>query len=398
LIRKFKNRLLKKIAIITTHPIQYNAPFFKLLAQSKIVQIKVFYTWGDTVLQSKFDPGFKKNIEWDIPLLDGYEYEFLDNIAKKKGSEHYKGINNPHILSKIHTWKPDAILVYGWKFRSHLKVIRHFKNKIPIWFRGDSTLLDEKKSIKSIFKNVLLKWVYKHIDIALYAGTNNKKYFLQNGLKPHQLIKAFHAIDNERFQNTGGRYSSPAKEWKDKLEVNPRAVVFLFAGKLEPKKGIETLLQAFKQLSKKQAHLVIVGNGPDEDRLKKRYGNESKVTSLDFQNQLMMPVVYQLCDVFILPSKGPGESWGLSMNEAMAAGKAVIASDRCGGAVDLISNGENGFIFKAGNVNDLANCMNNFLGSEDQIKTMQEKSLQKVQQFTFDKFAAVIENLACNNE
>src|SRR6185437_9098032 len=122
---------LKKIAIITTHPIQYNAPFFKLLAESETVRPKIFYTWDESVLQNKYDPDFERSIDWDIPLLEGYEYEFLQNTAREKGSHHYKGIRNPQIIEKINEWKPDAILVYGWKFQSHIKVIRHFKNKIP---------------------------------------------------------------------------------------------------------------------------------------------------------------------------------------------------------------------------------------------------------------------------
>lgn len=65
---------MKRLAIITTHPIQYNAPLFKLLTQRNNITIKVFYTWGKSVLENKYDPGFKKNIEWDIPLLDGYGF------------------------------------------------------------------------------------------------------------------------------------------------------------------------------------------------------------------------------------------------------------------------------------------------------------------------------------
>ncbi len=357
------------------------------------MQPKIFYTWGETVLQSKFDPGFKKEIEWDIDLLEGYDYEFLKNVAKEKGSHHYKGIINPEIIEKINEWHPEAVLVYGWKFKSHLNVMRHFKNKIPVWFRGDSTLLDEKKNGKNFLKNILLKWVYRHIDIAFYTGTNNKNYFMQNGLKPHQLIKAFHAIDNERFQNINQRYSLPAQEWKAKLKISSNSFVFLYAGKLEQKKGVETLLKAFMKFTNEPIHLVIVGNGPEEETLKNLYGNINNVTFLGFQNQMMMPVVYQLCDAFVLPSIGPGESWGLSMNEAMAAGKAVIASDRCGGAIDLIMNGGNGYIFEAGNADDLFIKMKCLNDKKNDIGKFEEMSLSKIEGFTFQKFVSAIETV-----
>ena len=73
--------MTKRLAIITTHPIQYNAPMFALLSTRGKVQVKVFYTWGESVLKDKYDPGFGKNISWDIPLLDGYDYCFIKNVA-----------------------------------------------------------------------------------------------------------------------------------------------------------------------------------------------------------------------------------------------------------------------------------------------------------------------------
>ena len=126
---------MKKLAIITTHPIQYYAPVFKLLHQNKKICIRVFYTWGEAVL-NKYDPGFEKKIEWDLPLLDGYPYEWVTNTSSDPGSHHFKGIVNPDILLRINTWKPDALMVFGWAYQGHLKVIRHFKKKGAGIFQG----------------------------------------------------------------------------------------------------------------------------------------------------------------------------------------------------------------------------------------------------------------------
>ena len=67
----------KRLAIITTHPIQYNAPFFELLHSRNNIEIMIFYTWGKEALEEKYDPGFDKKIKWDIDLLKGYPYQFL---------------------------------------------------------------------------------------------------------------------------------------------------------------------------------------------------------------------------------------------------------------------------------------------------------------------------------
>ena len=95
---------MKRLAVITTHPIQYNAPLFKLLADRGVLQIKVFYTWGGKVLTEKYDPGFGKTINWDIPLLEGYEYSFVKNISLEPGSYHFKGIINPSLNEEVKAW------------------------------------------------------------------------------------------------------------------------------------------------------------------------------------------------------------------------------------------------------------------------------------------------------
>ena len=75
-----------KLAIVTTHPIQYNAPWFRLLAKEPGVEIKVFYTWEQSKNNDKYDPGFGRMVEWDIPLLEGYEYTFVKNTSTSPGS------------------------------------------------------------------------------------------------------------------------------------------------------------------------------------------------------------------------------------------------------------------------------------------------------------------------
>lgn len=344
----------KRLAILTTHPIQYYAPVFRLLAERAEIAVKVFYSWGENSL-NKYDPGFGRAIEWDIPLLDGYDYEFLENSSKEPGSHHYKGIVNPHLKNRIEAWQPDALLVIGWNYSGHLQALRYFHGRIPILFRGDSHLLDEVPGWKKIARRLALTWVYRHVDIALYTGTANRKYYEAHGLKPSQLIFAPHAIDNERFSDDkAGTHFESAQAWRRTLGFSAEDIVILFAGKLEPKKGIDLLLASFLQMEKDNLKLLIVGNGPSEETLKDTAAKDARIRFLPFQNQSQMPVVYRLGDIFCLPSRGPGETWGLAVNEAMASGRAILVSDRCGCAADLVRKGENGYIFRSGEVAHLS--------------------------------------------
>jgi glycosyltransferase involved in cell wall biosynthesis len=162
-----------------------------------------------------------------------------------------------------------------------------------------------------------------------------------------------HSVDTARFAADSVGHEKLAAQWRRKLGIAPEALVILFAGKLQPKKNPHLLLDAFNTLGD-QSHLVFVGNGELERQLKAKAAAHERIHFMPFQNQSVMPAVYRLGDLFVLPSQGPEETWGLALNEAMVSGRAVIASTRVGGACDLIRPGENGWIFESGDRKALA--------------------------------------------
>ncbi|MEE9355852.1 MAG: glycosyltransferase family 4 protein [Methylococcaceae bacterium] len=349
--------MAKQLAILCTHPIQYYAPVFRRLSEMKDLRIKVFYGW-EGASQQAYDPGFGQSIQWDIPLLEDYDYEFVPNVAKKPGSDHFNGIDLPTLHQRIDGFGPDALLVYGWCYKSHLRALHHYHGHIPVLFRGDSTLLDEKPGLKTLVRRLVLRWVYQHVDIALYVGSQNRRYFKVHGLADKQLVFAPHAIDNERFSEAP-KAKDEALLWRQRLGITNEEKVLLFVGKFEPKKGPDLLLDAFLSAKNSQMHLVFVGSGILEESLKEKAN--ARVHFLGFHNQTVMPVIYRIGDVIVLPSRGPGETWGLALNEAMACGKAVIASNKVGAAVDLVVEDQNGWIFNIERNDDLDHCVQGLL-------------------------------------
>lgn len=377
-----------KLAIITTHAIQYYAPVFKALA-GRGISLKVFYTWGAESLQ-KYDPGFGRNVEWDIPLLEGYRYEFLKNTSPNPGTTHFRGIINPDAIKVIDSFNPDVILVYGWAWHSHLKIMRHYAGKKRIWFRGDSTLLDAPRGYKKLIRYIFLRWVYRHVNLAFYVGTQNKAYFKHFGMKDAQLKFAPHSIDNNRFSPTG---NSEANKIRKDLNISSAGIVVLFAGKLEPKKDPFTLLEAFEELDDDNVFLLFAGNGVLEEELKRKAAQsakKNKILFLDFQNQGTMPAIYGACQLFCLPSVGPGETWGLAVNEAMAAGKAVLVSNKVGCSIDLVRNGVNGGIFEAGNVKELSDKIKDLTKNPEKLRRMGEASAEIIENWSFNHQVAPI--------
>lgn len=378
---------MKKLAILTTHPIQYYAPVFKILQQRGIISIKVFYSWGSGS-EEKYDPGFKKNIKWDLPLMDGYDYEWATNTAKDPGSHHFWGIVNPDLPKQISDWAPDALLVFGWAYYSHLRAILHFSKIMPVYFRGDSTTLDELPSWKAKMKSFFLHWLYKKITHAFYTGTQNKLYYLKYGLLEKQLSFAPHAVDNERFASI-----SPMEGTLLRIALNIPAddTVVLFAGKLEEKKSPHKLLKAFMMLNVPGTQLIFTGNGQMEDSLRIAAKEWRNIHFMGFRNQSAMPAVYMCCDLFCLPSDGPGESWGLAVNEAMACSKAVLVSEKVGCAVDLVKSGFNGEIFSIASIDDLCSKLYTLLTGNLLLSKYGKNSGNKIKDWNFINIALAIE-------
>lgn len=379
---------MMKLAIITTHPIQYYAPVFKLLAERHRISIKVFYTLGDAgaVMQ---DHGFNTAVSWDIPLLEGYPYEWVENTAAAPGSHHFKGIINPGITGQLAAWSPDAVLFYGWAYSGHLKAMRYFKNKVPVYFKGDSTLLNEPSGIKKLLRYFLLRSVYRNVDHAFYNGVNNKLYFKKYGLSDARLSFAPHAVDNDRFASPR---QEEAMRLRLSLQVAEEEILLLYAGKFDPVKNLSLLLTAFIKLNKNNVHLLLAGEGTEHEKLAAiaaAGGRGDRIHFAGFKNQTDMPVLYQAADLVCLPSVS--ETWGLAVNEAMACQKAVLVSDRVGCAADLVRQGFNGGVFKSGEEADLLIHLNRLTHSKEQLKEYGVNSGIIIRDWNFTRVAEAIE-------
>jgi glycosyltransferase involved in cell wall biosynthesis len=124
--------------------------------------------------------------------------------------------------------------------------------------------------------------------------------------------------------------------------------------------------------------------------LKQAAAGDKRIIFLDFQNQLRMPVLYRVGDVFILPSGGPGETWGLAINEAMACSRAVMVSDKTGCAPDLVKENENGIVFK---YDDSAKCrhfLQSLLADRKKLSLMGQQSAKIISTFSYENIVAAI--------
>ncbi len=266
-----------RLAIVTSHPIQYNAPLFRELASRSEIATKVFYSWTGTA--DSIDPEFGIKIEWDIPLLDGYEWALIPNKSADPGTHHFRGLDNPGMISAIESWGPEMVLVYGWSSRTHLRVLRHFKGRRPVLFRGDSTLLSATGILRRLFRKPSLRWIYRHVDLALYPGQRNKEYLRACGVREAKLAWMPHCVDNDRFAAGGLEPESKARNWRRALGIAGAHTAFLFAGKLVSHKQPDLLLQAFlaHASTNPESHLIFAGAGPMESDLRAMATNRKNI-------------------------------------------------------------------------------------------------------------------------
>lgn len=378
-----------KLVILTSHPIQYQAPLFQLLAKQPEIDLTVYFCWDFGVQEPTYDTEFGKKIKWDIPLLEGYNYKFLKNYSLKPSSNFWGRIN-PNIIKELINY--NTLLVFGWNsFTNWLAFITAFIFKIPVLLQGEAPFNQEllKPKWKIRIKKIILGWLFRRISAFLYIGEENKKFYQYYGVPDKKLFSCPYAVDNERFIKQAKSEKREAN--RKELGIKDRDVVILFVGKLIEKKRPMDLLKAYQLIThnsqlKTQIALLFVGDGTLRPELEKyvKEHNLKNVHFVGFKNQTKLPQYYALADIFVLPS-GIGETWGLVVNEAMCFGLPIIVSNVVGCGLDLVKNNENGFIFPLGNIEKLTAYLKDLVIDEEKRKKFGEKSFEIIQNYIHER-------------
>jgi len=378
-----------RIAIIDSHVIQYNAPLFKHLSKNPNLKIDVYYC-SDEGVKSIYDKEFGKTIKFDIPLLEGYEYKFLKNYSFKPSiSAGFFGLMNFGIISELRKNHYDAIIIYGWSHFTNILAIvfgKIFNSTIMI--RGDNPLLQEhlKSTWKIAAKKIVLRSLFKFVDVALYVGYENKLFYQYYGMKDKKLIFAPHSVDNDRFYNEYLRLKDKKMILQKEMGLSENKNVILFVGKLIDKKRPFDLLEAYSKLTNKEnVYLIFVGDGNLKKDLEYyvQQKNLINVHFVGFKNQTEIPIYYTIADILVLPSGG--ETWGLVVNEAMNFGLPIIVSNLVGCSEDLVKHGKNGFIFEVGNTEQLSNYLNILVEDEKLRKSFGEQSITIIKKYSYSE-------------
>lgn len=355
-----------KLVYFLSHPIQYISPLLQELA--KEVDLEVYY-YSDVSIKGGIDKGFGKAIQWDTPLLEGYNSNFLKNYSKSNSMNcRFSDALNFGVWNVLRKSKSKIVLVNSWTYGTDLMIIFTawlFGKKV--WLRAENPLNQEmiKKGWKQKLKHLILKYfIFKFfINKFLYIGYENKNFFLYSGVSESDLIFTPYSVDNQKFSKEFNNFKPQIQKLKVKLNVSLAHKVILYSGKYIEKKRPLDLLKAYQRLKNNKLTLIFLGDGPLRKEMEhyiNSYGIKNVILT-GFINQSEISKYYSIADVFVMCS-GVGETWGLSVNEAMNFELPIVVSITTGCASDLVN--ENGFIFETGNVEQLAKCLKQILEND----------------------------------
>lgn len=394
---KQANKSLLPVVFLNSHPIQYFAPLYRYLQQELGIDLHVLYGSDDSIVGKK-DEEFGIPVKWDIPLLEGYDYTFLKNYAWSPNvANRMWGQINLGVIPWLFRRKKSIIIVHGWIYVTNILAIIFAKLAgHVVCLRAETPLHHELKKTKTItfFKHLTLRFLFLFVDNFLYIGQQNYLFYKHMGVQDHQLFFAPYAVDNQRFE--GCYHAIEKNEARTQLNLPFDQTIILFAAKLISKKNPFDLLKAVAQLKDQNFLVLFVGSGELGNDLKEfiqKNHLEDKVRLEGFVNQQTIPIYYRAADIFVMCS-GIGETWGLSVNEAMNFKLPLILSDLTGSAYDLLVEHQNGYIYPTNDVDALAQVLKKMLMlSKEEWIQMGDTSFKRIQQYSFKQIGTSLMNL-----
>jgi glycosyltransferase involved in cell wall biosynthesis len=368
-----------RVLAVATHPVQYMAPIFRRMAAHPALDLQVAYCTLRGA-EAGHDPEFGANIQWDVPLLDGYSWSHIRN--RGSGVESFFGLFNPGLWNLIRSGNFDAVLCFtGYRNATFwISCIAAKLSKTAFLFGTDTTTLASRdgRGWKTTFKRILWPRLFRLADQVIVPSSGSRDLMLSLGLPAERVTLTPYSVDNDWWIRQSAQV--------DRLVVragwgaSSNDAVILFCAKLQPWKRPFDLLRAFAKANLSKALLVFAGEGPLRPQLESEaatLGISPRIRFLGFVNQSQLPAVYTSADLMVLPSDY--EPFAVVVNEAMCCGCPVVASDHVGAARDLVVPVAPQFVFPCGNVDALAAILKDALADRTRLQSIARASVAHIQ-------------------
>ena len=382
-----------RLAYLVSHPIQYQAPLLRRIAEEPEIDLTVFFG-SDFSVRGYRDEGFGVGVKWDIPLLDGYRHEFLPRL-RDRGTVSVASPLNYGIVSRLRGEGGDAafdaLWVHGYATVNAMHGIVAAKALgIPVLLRAEGWLGDRGRSgVRLAIKRAMFAGLKQMVNGVLPIGRLNAEYWRHYFGDEVPQFPMPYAVDNGYFAERAREAEAGRAGLQAELGLDPARPVVLFASKLQSRKHCDNLIEAYARLPHEagadpHAYLVIVGDGAERAALERQAAATGfgSIRFCGFRNQSELPRFFDLATVFVLPSRH--EPWGLIVNEVMNAARPAIVSDDVGCAPDLIDDGVNGYIVPVGDVGALARALERVL-EPGVAEAMGQRAFERIQGWSFEE-------------
>lgn len=374
-----------RVALVTTHPVQYQVPWIRKLASEPDIDLHVYYAMVPDVRQQ--GAGFGVEFSWDLPLLEGYAHSVLRNVSKQPSLVTFSGCDTPDIFREVREGQWDAVIVNGWGVKSTVQAVLAARlSGVPCLVRGEVNGLRKRRWAIHLAHAVLFRLYAGFLAI----GSPNRSYYRSHGAPATKIFWTPYGVDNRFFQLPDQQATEGRQRLRSKYGVPEDAVCLLFCGKFEHKKRPLQLIEAFSRLRPSASgcavHLLMVGDGELRKQCEQAAAGHA-VHFSGFMNQREIVAAYAATDLLVLPSDA-GETWGLVVNEAMAAGLPAVVSDHVGCHEDLVVAGETGAVFPLDDVTALTEALQALVDNPVRLRAMGANAQLKVQAFSIDAVVA----------
>jgi glycosyltransferase involved in cell wall biosynthesis len=237
---------------------------------------------------------------------------------------------------------PDLLVsLYGWPwFAAGFVLAKARRTRIAF----ECEVTSKRRLERTGWKEAAKRTLFPRLDAVLTMGEEGERYASAYGADPARFVRVTHSIGAVHFSAEAD--AARARRDAVRAELGVDGAAFLYVGRLLSEKGLDGLLDAYAGLRRSGAGaaLVLVGDGEDDERLRRRVGQEAipGVVFAGFREGLDLVALYGACDAFVLPTLG--EPWGLVVEEAMASGLPVVASSAAGEIRARVRDGETGYI------------------------------------------------------
>jgi glycosyltransferase involved in cell wall biosynthesis len=341
-----------KILFWLSKPTQVDIPIFNSLKSSNTNFTVFFTSWNHK--ESLFDNEISKNIGWDFPLTNLYDYKIIKNSKSflhgyqycKQQFEHDSDKNLISIIQGTNTFFFKGVILY------------HFINKKILIIRNDSALNYFKSSfLKNIIRKLFFILMSQKKNIYFsYTSEWAKKYLLHYKIHESNILYYPYVIDYDFFDKI---FSTSNNNHTLNYKFTQNDFLYLVVTKLVEREGTIDVINAYINFVDNNSHLIIVGDGPLYNTLLNyvvQNGKNKNIHFLGYLNYSDLIKIYKISNVFIHPAHI--ECWGVSINEGLYSDLPVISADSVGSGIELITNNYNGFVYKSHNINELAHFMN----------------------------------------